>query len=121
MLAEPTPELAGVHLGKRVLAQRTHAEDSDLLEAVVEKVGTKRVVVRFDDGSRATRAPSQLQEIPSRSASVPLERAMAVRDALVQALPRSWGAEVLANSPESVVVHPPTEPEAWLIWVEAAV
>lgn len=117
-----TPMGIPVHLGKRVLAPSRLGDGAqELREAVVEKIGSRGILVRFDDGKRCTRAPAELEEIPSPSVSAPLERAVAVRDALVAALPPEWEAEALENSPEGLVVRPPGEAGLWQIWAEATI
>lgn len=114
----PEPKLIGLHVGKRVLAQ-VRAESCDVEEATVEKVGQKRVVVRFDDGRRATRSPDQLEDPPAPE--TPIGDAVLVRNALAAALPEEWHPTLIANSPESITVQPPGQEMAWQIWVEQVV
>lgn len=117
-----TPMGIPVHLGKRVLAPSRLGDGpaQELREGVVSKIGSRGVLIMFDDGKRATRTPGELQEIPSPSVTAPLERAVAVRDALVAALPPEWEAQPLENSPEALVVTPPGGGR-WLVWTEATV
>lgn len=118
-----------LHVGKKVLAPVRLAppvEDRDYVEATVQKIGDKAVLVHFTDREGVEhfvrREPKDLQELPDvESATVPLERVVALRDALTAALPAEWQARRIENSPESIVVTFPDDGTAFLLWVEAVV